>query len=92
MNFMVLHSRKRSIFVIDSYLNDSVFTAVKRDAKSQTRYVKGVPSAGIRKEYLFREKWYTKGQGVGPRGGASLYKNLLSTPPPPVLTKELNAR
>ena len=26
-------SRKRSIFVIDPYLKDSVFTAVKRDAK-----------------------------------------------------------
>ena len=25
--------RKRSIFVIDSHLNDSAFTAVKRDAK-----------------------------------------------------------
>ena len=25
--------RKRSIFVIDSYLNGSVFTALKRDAK-----------------------------------------------------------
>ena len=38
-----IKSRKRSIFVIDSYLNDSVFTAVKRDAKFKTRYVKGVP-------------------------------------------------
>ena len=28
-----IKSRKRSIFVIDSYLNDSAFTAVKRDAK-----------------------------------------------------------
>ena len=26
-------SRKRSIFVIDSYLKDSAFTAVKRDTK-----------------------------------------------------------
>ena len=26
-------SRKRSIFLIDSYLKDSAFTAVKRDAK-----------------------------------------------------------
>ena len=26
-------SRKRSIFVIDSYLKDSAFTPVKRDAK-----------------------------------------------------------
>ena len=43
-----IKSRKRSIFVIDSYLNDSVFTAVKRDAKFKTRCVnrrctKGVP-------------------------------------------------
>ena len=35
--------------------------------------------AGIRKGHLFREKWYMKGSGVGPRGGASLYKHLLST-------------
>ena len=28
-----IKSRKLSIFVIDSYLNDSAFTAVKRDAK-----------------------------------------------------------
>ena len=28
-----LKSRKRSIFVINSYLKDSAFTAVKRDAK-----------------------------------------------------------
>ena len=28
-----IKSRKRSIFVIDSYLKDSAFTAVKRDAK-----------------------------------------------------------
>ena len=48
MNFMVLHSRKRSIFVIDSYLNDSAFTAVKRNA----RYVKVVP---------FYNRRYTKG-------------------------------
>ena len=50
MNFMVLHSRKRSVFVIDSYLNDSAFTAVKRDARYAKvvpfyirRYTKGVP-------------------------------------------------
>ena len=29
-----IKSRKRSIFVIDSYLKDSTFTAVKRDAKN----------------------------------------------------------
>ena len=28
-----IKSRKRSIFVIDSHLKDSAFTAVKRDAK-----------------------------------------------------------
>ena len=28
-----IKSRKRSIFVIDCYLKDSAFTAVKRDAK-----------------------------------------------------------
>ena len=28
-----IKSGKRSIFVIDSYLNDNAFTAVKRDAK-----------------------------------------------------------
>ena len=28
-----IKSRKRSIFVIESYLNDHAFTAVKRDAK-----------------------------------------------------------
>ena len=63
-----IKSRKRSIFVIDSYLKDSAFT--KRDAKFQTRYVKEyhLSIEGIRKGYLFREK------GVGPRGGASPYK------------------
>ena len=43
-----IKSRKRSIFVIDSYLKDSEFTAVKRDAKFYTRYVKGVPFANRR--------------------------------------------
>ena len=38
--------------------------------------MKGVPLPieGIRKVYLFGQKWYIKGQGVGPRGGASLSK------------------
>ena len=35
---------------------------------------------GIRKWYLLREKWYIKGYGGGPRGGASPDKNLLTTP------------
>ena len=42
MYFMaVKKSRKRSGFVIFSCLKDSAFTAVKRDAKVLTRYVKG---------------------------------------------------
>ena len=35
---------------------------------------------GIRMGYLFRQKWYLKGWGAGPRGGASLYKHLLIAP------------
>ena len=38
------------------------------------RYAEGV---------LCAKKWYIKGQGGRPRGGASPYKNLLSTPHPP---------
>ena len=63
-------SRKRSIFVIDSYLKDSAFKAVKRDVNC------------MRKGYLFREKLYKRVR-VGPRGGVSPYKYLLSTPPFP---------
>ena len=37
---------------------------------------------GIRNGYLFYQKWYLKGQGSGPRGGASPYKTLLSAPSP----------
>ena len=36
---------------------------------------------GVRKGYLFHEKWYIKGYGVGPRGGVSTYQHLLSSPP-----------
>ena len=44
MHFMVVKkSRKRSGFFIYSYFKESVFTAVKRDAKFYARYVKGVP-------------------------------------------------
>ena len=32
-----IKSRKRFIVVIDSYLKETAFTAVKRDAKFQTR-------------------------------------------------------
>ena len=38
-----IKSRKRSFFVIDSYLKGSAFTVVKKYAKFYTRYVKGVP-------------------------------------------------
>ena len=33
MNFWLYKVEKRSIFFIDSYLKESAFTAVKRDAK-----------------------------------------------------------
>ena len=49
----VKKSKKCSEFVIDSYLKDSAYISVKRDAKFSTRYVKGV--------YLFCEKCYIKG-------------------------------
>ena len=51
--------------MIDSYFNDNAFTAVKRDAKFQTRYVKQkrepLSIVGILKGYLSRKKWYIKG-------------------------------
>ena len=49
---------KRSIFVIDSHLNESTFTSVKRDVKLLNRYVKGVPCVNRRytKEVLFYVK------------------------------------
>ena len=44
--------------MIDSYLKDNVFTAVKRDESSKQGMLKGYHSSieGIRKGYLFREK------------------------------------
>ena len=48
----VKEPRKLSGFVIYSYLKESAFTAVKRDAMLQTRSVKGVP---------FVNRRYTKG-------------------------------
>ena len=60
MNIMALQLklRKHFIFVIDFYLKDSVFTAVKRDESSKQGMLKGYHSSieGIRKGYLFREK------------------------------------
>ena len=54
-----IKSRKRSIFVINSFKKkNSAFTAVKRDAKFKTKYVKGVPFLNRRytKEVLFFAK------------------------------------
>ena len=52
MHFLAV---KGSGFVIYSYLKDITFTAVKRDAKFQTRYAKGVTlsMAFIQDRYLF---------------------------------------
>lgn len=66
-------------FVIYSYLKDSLFTEVKRDAKFEPRYVKGVP---------FVTRRYTKGEPFlpkvlyKPRGRDSPYKIVLRTQPP----------
>ena len=49
---------------------------------SSPLFKKKMKKKGIRKGYLFWKKWYIKGQGVGPRGGASPYKTLLRTPIP----------
>ena len=53
------------IFFYNSYLKDSVFTAVKRDTTFLTAYVNGLPLIlsvdGILKGYLFCQKWYLKG-------------------------------
>ena len=38
--------------------------------------------AVIRRRYLFCLKWYIKGYGVGPRGGASPYKKVFRSPLP----------
>ena len=58
-NGFITEVEKHSIFVIDSYLKDSVFTAGKRDESSKQGMLKGYHSLieGIRKGYLFREKY-----------------------------------
>ena len=83
MNLWLYKVEKTFYFVIDYYLKDSAFTTVKRDAMFKTRYVReryNLSIEGIRKGCLSRKKWYIK---VGPRGGASPCKHLLSTPSPP---------
>ena len=57
-------SRKRSLFEFDSYLNDSAFTVVKREAKQASKVCKKgyhLSIGGIRKGYVFCQKWYIKG-------------------------------
>ena len=68
--------------MICSYLKDTVWTAVKRDAKFETRYVKGVP---------FVDRRYTKVVPVFVKK-ASPYNNSLSTPlhPPGFISRLLS--
>ena len=76
------HKRsKRSGFVFFSCLKDSAFTAVKRDAKVLTGYVKGhlYSVEGKPNGEPFLSKMLYK-RGVRPWGGASLNKTLLCTP------------
>ena len=70
----VKKSRKLSDFVIYSYFKDSVFTAVKRDAKFQTRYVKGVP--------FLSKMLYTYKRVSGWTSGRSLPVQNVEDPPP----------
>ena len=54
-----------------------LLTVVKRDAQYSSKL-------GIRKEYLFSQNFFIKGQGVEPQGEPP-YKTLLSISPPPSL-------
>ena len=56
MKFMALLIEKTFYFLIDSYLIDSAFAAVKRDAEFNSRYTEG-----IQKGDLFHEHWYITG-------------------------------
>ena len=63
------------------YMNRAL-TAVKGDAKFNTRYVKGVyhlSIEGIRKGYLVCQKWNIKGYGTGSR----VEPPRIKLPPPP---------
>ena len=70
----LLKSRKRSIFVIDSYsyLIDSAITTVNKDAKVWTRYVKRVP---------FINRRLTKGVPFLWKMVYKRIRGLLPTPP-----------
>ena len=79
-------SRKRYTFAIDSYLKDSVHLLQLKGMKSSKQGMwKGyhLSIEGIRKGYLFSWKMVYKRVRVGPRGGDSPYKHLLSNLPPP---------
>ena len=70
-------TRKRFGFVIYSYFKDSAFTAVKRDAKFLSRYMKGVtfPSKMV---YEGIRGWTTqKKQGNNSKGTAFLLQGAL---------------
>ena len=57
-----IKSGKRSIFVIDSYLNDNVFTEQLKGMQSSKQSIwKGYHLSVEDRRYSFREKWYIKG-------------------------------
>ena len=75
----------------DCYLKDCAFRAVKRDANFQTWYMEGVSlvseryTKGERDTFFMKNGiWKVKGWRVGPRGGASPYKQS----PPRVHVRE----
>ena len=61
-------SKKFPTFVIYSYL--------KTVHLQQLKGIPFVPVEGIQKRYLLCHKWYIKGKGVLPQGGASEYNPL----------------
>ena len=65
--------KKRSGVVVNSYFKESA------SAKSVTRYVKGVKHALVNRRFTLC-KMRNRMVRVGPRGWASPYKALLSTP------------
>ena len=83
-------SRKRSIFVIANDINDGAFIQQLKGMQSSKQGMwkeYHLSIEGIQKGYLFRDKWYIKGSGVGPRGGAPQNKHLsfVEYSPPPTL-------
>ena len=66
-------TRKLPVLAIYSYEKDRPVTAVKGDALLSGRYVKEVSFVIGRcgKGVVSGHKWFEKGYGVGPCGGAS---------------------